>query len=293
MTMAKKGLGRGLEAILGDMPTPDVPQAGGVKEIALTDIAPDKEQPRKHFSEDEIEALAASMRIRGVLQPILVRTADGRRGFTIIAGERRWRAAQRAGLHAIPALVKEVEPGVSAELALIENVQRVDLNPIEEADAYEHLRERHGRSAAEIADAVGKSRSHVANMLRLTALPDDVRAMVVAGELSMGHARALLSAEDPLPLAKKVVTEGLSVRATEKLVAAPKPEAGEKAPLKKVAKAVKDADTRALEKDLEDTLGLAVDIRRAAKGNGGEILLRYDNLDQLDDLCRRLMGSSI
>ncbi|MEE4208425.1 MAG: ParB/RepB/Spo0J family partition protein [Parvularcula sp.] len=290
MTMAKKGLGRGLEAILGDMPVTEAP-TGGVRELALTDITPDKDQPRKSFSEDELEALASSMRQRGVLQPILVRTSDAQRGYTIIAGERRWRAAQRAGLHKIPALIKEVEPGISAELALIENVQRVDLNPIEEADAYEHLRERHGRSAGEIAEAVGKSRSHVANMLRLTALPDEVRAMVIANELSMGHARALLSADDPLATAKRVVKEGLSVRATEKLVARPTASRERDEPLKKVAKAVKDADTRALEKDLADTLGMSVDV--SPSGKGGTLTIRYDNLDQLDDLCRRLMGSAI
>ncbi|MEM7741412.1 MAG: ParB/RepB/Spo0J family partition protein [Pseudomonadota bacterium] len=292
--MGKKGLGRGLEAILGDMPPPEIEPRGSAAELPVSEIIPDKEQPRKAFSDDELEALAQSIRTRGVLQPILVRPKDAKGSYTIIAGERRWRAAQRAGLHKMPALVKEVEPGVSAEIALIENVQRVDLNPIEEADAYERLREQHGRKPGEIAEAVGKSRSHVANMLRLTQLPDEVRGMVVAGELSMGHARALLGAEDPLAVARSVVKGELSVRDTEKLISARKKIT---ATPEKVAKAVssasKDADTRALEQDLREALGRDVGITRVGKTGAGEVTLRYQDLDQLDDICRRLMGSAV
>ena len=289
--MAKKGLGRGLEAILGDMPTTEA--SAGVAEISISDIAPDKDQPRRQFAEEELASLAASIEARGVLQPILVRKAEQVGRYTIIAGERRWRAAQRAGLHQIPALIKDVAEGVSAEMALIENVQRVDLNPMEEADAYQRLAETFDKKASDIALAVGKSRSHIANMMRLTALPDEVRAMVMAGELSMGHARALLGADDPLKSAKQVCDQDLSVRATEKLVSA-KGESGdiEKA-AKSVARAVKDADTRALEQDLRETLGLSVDITRKGKSGAGKMVLSYDNLDQLDDLCRRLMGTSI
>ncbi|MEM6914177.1 MAG: ParB/RepB/Spo0J family partition protein [Pseudomonadota bacterium] len=292
--MGKKGLGRGLEAILGDMPPPEIEPRGSAAELPVAEIIPDKEQPRKAFGDDELEALAQSIRTRGVLQPILVRPKDAKGSYTIIAGERRWRAAQRAGLHKMPALVKEVEPGVSAEIALIENVQRVDLNPIEEADAYERLREQHGRKPGEIAEAVGKSRSHVANMLRLTQLPDEVRGMVVAGELSMGHARALLGAEDPLAVARSVVRGELSVRDTEKLISARKKVT---ATPEKVAKAVssasKDADTRALEQDLREALGLDVGITRIGKTGAGEVTLQYQDLDQLDDICRRLMGSAV
>ncbi|MEM6745801.1 MAG: ParB/RepB/Spo0J family partition protein [Pseudomonadota bacterium] len=292
--MAKKGLGRGLEAILGDMPPPAVEPRGDALDISVAEIAPDKDQPRKDFSEDELEALSQSIKARGVLQPILVRPKGPKGIHTIIAGERRWRAAQRAGLHKIPALIKDVEPGISAEIALIENVQRVDLNPIEEADAYERLREQHGRKPGEIAEAVGKSRSHVANMLRLTQLPDEVRGMVMAGELSMGHARALLGAEDPLAVAKSVVKGELSVRETEKLISARKkvavtPEKVAKA----VTKATKDADTRALEQDLREALGLEVDIARIGKSGAGTVTLGYQDLDQLDDICRRLMGAAV
>jgi ParB family chromosome partitioning protein len=291
MTMAKKGLGRGLEAILGDAPASPT-EREGVREIAVSDIAPDKDQPRKAFAEEELQSLADSIASRGLLQPILIRPAGPGR-YTIIAGERRWRAAQKAGLHQVPVLIKEVEEGTSAELALIENVQRVDLNPMEEADAYQRLADRYGKKPAEIAEAVGKSRSHVANMLRLTGLPDEVRAMVMAGELSMGHARALLAANDPGAAAKKVVEGELSVRATEKLVAGGSDEEGTDKVRKAVARAVKDADTRALEQDLRETLGLEVDITRKGQSGQGKMVLSYQSLDQLDDLCRRLMGTSI
>lgn len=289
--MAKKGLGRGLEAILGDMPT-EV-KSGGPEELNVSDIAPDKDQPRKSFDEEELSALANSIEARGVLQPILVRKSSEPGRYTIIAGERRWRASQRVGLHKIPALIKDVPDGVSAEMALIENVQRVDLNPMEEADAYERLRDQFEQKPADIAKAVGKSRSHVANMLRLTALPDEVRGMVVAGELSMGHARALLAAEDPLGAARRVVKDDLSVRATEKLVQQPPGEGSTDKVAKAVNRAVKDADTRALEQDLRESLGVGVDITRKGKGGAGKLVLEYDNLDQLDDLCRRLMGAAI
>ncbi|MEM9810554.1 MAG: ParB/RepB/Spo0J family partition protein [Pseudomonadota bacterium] len=289
--MAKKGLGRGLDAILGDIPA--APAPSGVADINIAEITADRDQPRKDFDEEELEALASSIRTRGVLQPILLRPANDT-GYTIIAGERRWRAAQRAGLHKIPALIKNVEPGVSAEIALIENVQRVDLNPIEEADAYQKLRESHGRKPAEIAEAVGKSRSHVANMLRLTGLPDEVRGMVVAGELSMGHARALLGSDNPFRLAQEVLEKDLSVRETEKLVSKPSKSGGG---VSKVAKAVgrasKDADTRALEQDLREALGIDVDVTRAGSGGAGTVTLSYQSLDQLDDLCRRLMGAAV
>ncbi|MEM1379806.1 MAG: ParB/RepB/Spo0J family partition protein [Pseudomonadota bacterium] len=287
--MAKKGLGRGLEAILGDAPISEPPS--GVREVPTSDIAPDKDQPRKAFDAGELDALAASISARGVLQPILVRP-DGPSGrYTIIAGERRWRAAQKAGLHKVPVLIKEVEPGVSAEMALIENVQRVDLNPMEEADAYQRLKDVHGRTQTDIAEAVGKSRSHVANMMRLTALPPDVRGMVMGGELSMGHARALLGADDPVALAKQVIREDLSVRATEKLVS--EPSSSVESVAKAVERATKDADTRALEQDLRETLGIDVDIVRKGKSGAGRVVLTYQNLDQLDEICRKLMGSTI
>jgi len=290
--MAKKGLGRGLEAILGDAPV-EV-QKSGPNEIAISDIHPDKDQPRKAFDGDELEALAASIKSRGVLQPILVRKDDASGRYIIIAGERRWRAAQRAGLHEIPALVRDVAPDETAEMALIENVQRVDLNPMEEADALQRLRDAYGKSQVEIAEAVGKSRSHVANMLRLTALPDDVRAMVVAGELSMGHARALLSADDPSAMATRVVAGELSVRATEKLISTPpSSDDGVTKVAKAVKKATKDADTRSLEQDLREALGVDVDVTRTGKSGAGQLKISFETFDQLDEICRKLMGSSI
>ena len=304
--MAQRGgLGRGLEAILGDAQPPrrDEGRPGaGVATVPVDRIQPDPDQPRKRFGEAEIEGLAASIREQGVIQPILVRPAkDG--VHTLIAGERRWRASQAAGLKEVPVLIREVTADGGAEIALIENVQRVDLNPMEEADAYARLRDAFGRKPAQIAASVGKSRSHVANMLRLTSLPEGVRALVVTGELSMGHARALLSAEDAEALAKRVKRDDLSVRETERL-AAPKPEeakpkpstaapSGE--PAKKALRAsggAKDADTKALERDLEAALGLTVSIDHHGK-EGGEVRLDYATLDQLDDICARLMGTRI
>ena len=303
----KKGLGRGLEAILGDAQPPrqDVGAPGqGVMTVPLDKVAPDPDQPRKRFGEAELEGLAASIKEQGVIQPILVRPA--REGVhLIIAGERRWRASQVAGLREVPILIREVGEEGGAELALIENVQRVDLNPMEEADAYARLRDVFGRKPAEIAASVGKSRSHVANMLRLTGLPTEVRALVVTGELSMGHARALLSAEDANALAKRVVANDLSVRETERL-ASPKPKTDDqpkpraaapsatqpaKAP-RAPAAGSKDADTKALERDLEAALGLTVSIDHQGK-DGGEVRLDYQTLDQLDDICARLMGTRI
>ncbi|ADM08964.1 ParB-like partition protein [Parvularcula bermudensis HTCC2503] len=299
--MARKGLGRGLETILGDERQESTgPGEGGVALIPVTDIAPDPYQPRKRFDDEALEELAASIRTRGVLQPILVRPTPGEKGYTLIAGERRWRAAGRAGLHEIPALIREPAEGDVAEMALIENVQRQDLNPIEEADAYARLRDSYGRTAKDIAESIGKSRPHVANMLRLTGLPDDIKGLVSAGELTMGHARALLSAAAPAELAKQIIEEGLSVREAERRAAgktasgaSSHAQRGEGENGKKAAKASgrKDADTRSLEEDLAATLGLEVSIDH--HGKGGTLTVSYGDLDQLDDLCRRLTGSRV
>lgn len=296
--MARKGLGRGLESILGDVPSKDKESDArakdGVRLIPIGDIAPDPNQPRKQFDDESLAELAASMEAHGVLQPILVRPRgeDGR--HLIIAGERRWRAAAKAKLHEIPALVRQVEESVSAELALIENIQRTDLNPMEEADAYIRMRDVFGHKATDIAKAVGKSRSHVANMLRLEALPDEVKGMVSAGALSMGHARALLGADDPVKLAYHIIDKGLSVRETEKLAGASKPSSkssGRASSPKPSSSGNKDADTKSLERDLEEALGLSVAIEHTKKG--GTVTLTYDTLEQLDDVCRRLIGTSI
>lgn len=296
--MVRKSLGRGLEAILGDA-TPSTGNLGSGATLPITDITPDPTQPRKQFDEAALDELAASIRVHGLLQPVLVRPASEAGTYVLIAGERRWRAAGRAGLHEIPVLIRDAEPALSAELALIENLQRADLNAMEEADAYASLRDRHGRSVQDIAAGVGKSRSHVANVLRLTALPDEVKAAVIAGHLSMGHARALLAASNPVALSRRIIEGGLSVRETERLAAGrtatastpSEPGTGSGRTPAKPSTSPKDADTKSLERDLEAALGLSVAIEHTKRG--GTLTLTYDTLEQLDDVCRRLMGAMV
>ncbi len=260
---------------------------GGPRSLPIELVQRNPQQPRKHFDEGELSELANSIRAHGVLQPILVRPiADGK--YEIVAGERRWRAAQRAGLHAIPAVVRELNEVEVLEIAIVENVQRTDLNPIEEAQGFQALIDRFGRTQEEIADAVGKSRPHIANMLRLLKLPDDLQEMVRDGRLSAGHARAILTAPDPRGLAQRAISEGLNVRDVERLAQLAKDEkhgprvttgGGES----------KSADTRALEQSLSNALGLEVTI--AEKGAGaGEVKISYKTLEQLDDVIRRLRG---
>ncbi len=290
MTEKKHGLGRGLSALLGDAPKaadPDTASVGGVRTIDIATIRPNPEQPRKHFDEAALAELADSIAQHGILQPILVR-ADGD-GFVIIAGERRWRASQRAQLHVIPAIVRDDSASSVAELALIENIQRQDLNAIEEAEGYRALIDSHGHGQDEVGKMVGKSRSHVANLLRLLDLPDAVRQMLMRGDISMGHARAVATAEDPEVLAKQIVRDGLSVRQAEQLAKQVKPGAG-----KDIARAAArngspvDADLAALERQLGDMLGLRVKVTHA--GKGGKVELGYSTLDQLDMICQRLSG---
>ncbi|MCW5724523.1 MAG: ParB/RepB/Spo0J family partition protein [Maricaulaceae bacterium] len=281
-----RGLGRGLSALLGEDGPAEAgkPASAGARAVAIADIRPNPKQPRKRFTEDEIAALAESIAAQGVLQPILLRPAPDGEGYEIVAGERRWRAAQKARLHEIPALVRELTDRETLEVALVENLQRADLNPIEEAEAYRQLQGRFGHSQEEIARAVGKSRPHVANTLRLLSLPDDIRTYLAEGELSAGHARAIASVPNAAALAARIVREGLSVRAAEALAAetrqAPERKGG--------AKPQKDADTRALEADLSARLGLEVSIK--GQGESGALTIRYRKLEQLDDLCRRLTG---
>ena len=287
MMVEKRGLGRGLSALLGEVEdTPaDAGAAGGLRDIPIELIHRNEKQPRWVFSEDEIEELAASIRIKGVLQPILVRRAPDMDGhFEIVAGERRWRASQKAGLHVLPALVRELDDIQVLEIGVIENVQRTALNPIEEANAYQQLVEIHGRTAAEVADAVGKSRSHVANLVRLLALPDPVRHYLMEGKITAGHARALLGAADPMALADLVIAKGLSVRDTESLVR--KESSSAAAPKVSAPKPAKDTDTQALEVDLSEALGLIVEV--IDKGGVGELRVKYASLEQLDEVCRRL-----
>jgi ParB family chromosome partitioning protein len=295
-----KGLGMGLQALLGEAARPtggpaSEPSAsrGGVREIEISRIKPNPNQPRVQFDEEALDELADSIRERGVLQPILLRP-DGE-DYLIIAGERRWRAAQRARLHAIPAIVREIDESTTAELALIENIQRLDLNPLEEAEGYRQLIQRHGHTQDEIGRIVHKSRSHVANLLRLLDLPEFVRQSLLKGDISMGHARAVATAPDPEELTREIVAKGLSVRQAEERARREKTRPGPGADIGRAsarnAPKVMDADLDALERQLGDILGLRVQVSH--KGQGGAVMLHYSSLDQLDMICQRLSGEPI
>lgn len=284
MAEGRRGLGRGLSALIGDASDGDAPGgAEGVRELPIELVHRNPDQPRRHFSEAEIAELQASIRDKGVLQPILVRPSPKTAGeFEIVAGERRWRAAQQAGLRAIPALVRVLDDDKAFEIAIVENVQREDLNAMEEAQAYASLMRRMAYTQDKAAAAVGKSRSHVANTLRLLQLPDSVQDHVLYGRLTAGHARAILSAAHPQDLAQAIVEKGLSVRDAEALAKrgdAPTKASGPR-------RAAKNTDTAALEVDLEDVLGMKVDI--VDRGGAGELKIKYATLEQLDELCRRL-----
>lgn len=296
-----KRLGRGLSALLGETQeeTFESSETGttggdrprGVTEIAIDLIQPNPNQPRKTMVEAELAALADSIAEKGVVQPILLRPIEGGARYEIVAGERRWRAAQRARLHEIPALVRELTDRETLEIGIVENVQRADLNPIEEAQSYRQLIDRFGHTQEDVAQAVAKSRSHIANMMRLLNLPDSIQKHVAGGRLSAGHARAIATAPNAEGLAEEIIARGLSVREAERLAK------GQVAPEKKSKEKTsgsrqdKDADTRALEADITSRLGLSVDICHGAKG--GEIRVHYLTLEQLDDVCRRLSGGSV
>jgi ParB family chromosome partitioning protein len=291
------GLGRGLSALLGEQPQASTEgqaeSRGGVREVDVARIKPNPNQPRIQFDEDSLDELAESIRERGVLQPILLRP-DGD-DFQIIAGERRWRAAQRAQLHAIPAIVREIDESTTAELALIENIQRLDLNPLEEAEGYRQLIQRHGHTQDDVGKIVHKSRSHVANLLRLLELPEFVRQSLLQGDISMGHARAVATSDDPESLAREVIAKGLSVRQTEDRARREKSRPGPgydiaRASARNAAPAP-DPDLQALERQLSDILGVKVQV--AHKGQGGAVTLHYSSLDQLDMICQRLSGEPI
>lgn len=291
----KMGLGRGLDALLGEALRGDPASARasgnvdsrsvGVTTIAVAEIRPNPDQPRRHFSDDKLNELAASIAKHGVIQPIVVRPFND--GYQIVAGERRWRAAQRVQLHDLPAIVRNFDDAETLEIALLENIQRQDLNPIEEAEAYKKLTDLFGHSAAELAELVHKSRSHVANMMRLLDLPLPLRDLVIEEKLSMGHARALLGSENAVPLAMLVIKNGLSVRATEALVQK------ERAPTAQKGKSTgpsDNADIRAVESHLGDLLGLSVRIVQKNATGAGSVTFEYGSLDQLDMLCQRLTG---
>jgi ParB family transcriptional regulator, chromosome partitioning protein len=304
------GLGRGLNALFGDVAveapvlatpggaTKAVPVSGdAVQHVPVGAIRPLPGQPRRHFDDNAIAELANSIATRGLLQPIILRRApsDGQgsgQEYQLVAGERRWRAAQRAGLHQIPALVRELDDAATYEIALVENIQRKDLNAIEEASAYRRLTEDFGHNQDALAKLVGKSRSHVANLMRLLDLPASVQALVGDGSLAMGHARALIGADDAEAIARRVMKEGLSVRAVEALVRAGK-SGGRKAPLEyKSMDGGRDPDIVAVERHLSELLGIGVAIQYAGGGKGA-LTLKFTSLDQLDMICQRLSGEAI
>jgi ParB family transcriptional regulator, chromosome partitioning protein len=280
----RRGLGRGLSALLGDETeaslspqTPRPPQL-----VPIEQLQPSRFQPRRRMDDEALQELAASIAEKGVLQPVLARRVPADAPlFEIIAGERRWRAAQLAQLHEIPVLVREFSDREAQEVALVENLQRQDLSPLEEAEGYRRLMQDHAHTQDDVARSVGKSRSHVANTLRLLSLPEAVKHMLDDGQLSAGHARALIGSAEPEALARNVVRRGLNVRETEALVAADRPSAD-----RRPRPTAKDPDTLALERDLGALLGLAVEI--SFRGTGGSLVLNYTTLDQLDDILHRL-----
>ena len=284
-----RGLGRGLSALLGEgEPQPVAPAApanaepaadGATKSrtLPIAFLKPNKFQPRRFFDANELKELADSIKEKGVLQPILVRPTDNKESFEIVAGERRWRAAQLAKLHEIPVIIRPMSDGESLEIAIIENVQRAGLNAIEEALGYQELISKFSYTQEKLSDVIGKSRPHIANMMRLLKLPDSVKEMITDGRLSAGHARTLVGTPNPEQLAKEILSGGLNVRQAEKKASAPK------SPIKKKTK---DADTKALESSVSNSLGMNVEIEN--KGERGIVKIHYKNLEQLDEIMRRL-----
>jgi ParB family chromosome partitioning protein len=284
----KSRLGRGLASLIGE-PAPlghRLPPEGEQRMVAISDVKSSPLNPRKDFREDELAELAESIRTKGLVQPIIVRPAGMGGGYEIVAGERRWRAAQKAGVHNVPVIIRELNDREVLELAIIENVQRQDLNAIEEATGYRELVERFDYSQEQLSDIIGKSRSHVANTLRLLKLPIGVQALVQQGQMSAGHARALIGRDDAEALARRIIEDGLNVRDVEALVQGLGND--EKSSTSRRHRD-KDADTKAFEKELTDLLGLKVEIKRGS-GESGTLVIRYGNFDQLDYIRQRLGG---
>ena len=287
----KRGLGRGLSALMADVNEPIDPTGPVIASdqvVPIEKIIPNPDQPRKQFDSDALDDLVSSIREKGVLQPLIVRKSGD--NFEIVAGERRWRAAQRAKLHELPVIIRDFTDTEVLEVAIIENIQRADLNSIEEAAGYKQLMDRFGHTQEKMAEALGKSRSHIANLLRLLSLPSTVQAHVTQGSLSAGHARALVTARDPDALVKKIINRGLSVRQTEALVKKSQ-QSGDDSGLtttQKQTSSAKDADTRALEEDLAAATGVKVTLSHKPNAESGQLTLHYSTLEQLDDLCRKL-----
>lgn len=288
-----RGLGRGLSALMADV-APSIESADQSppvveQTVPIEKLVPNPDQPRRQFDQDDLNDLAASIREKGIIQPLIVRPS-GDDTYEIVAGERRWRAAQMAQLHEAPIIVRDLSDTEVLEIAIIENIQRADLNPVEEAAGYQQLMDRFGHTQEKLGEALGKSRSHIANLLRLLTLPDDVQDHLRCGRLSSGHARALITSDDPSDLARKVISKALSVRATEELVRR-QSGAGTKPQKKTASKAEKDADTKALEGDLSANLGMTVSLAHKPGQEAGKVTISYDSLEQLDTLCRLLSAT--
>ncbi len=284
----RRGLGRGLSALMADVAPADSSEGPRRPDrtLPIDRIHPNPDQPRRHFSPEALDELAASISTRGVIQPLIVRPDPDRPdAYQIVAGERRWRAAQQARLHELPVLVRDLDDSQVLEIAIIENIQRADLNPLEEAQGFHQLMQRFGHTQEKLAQALGKSRSHIANLLRLLQLPEEVQDHLRAGRLTAGHARALIPAPNAVELARQIVTRRLSVREVEALLRRGAPPRKRRS----AASATKDADTRVLEQDLSANLGMAVVIDHRPDGEG-RVTIRYGNLDQLDQLCQLLGG---
>lgn len=286
----RRGLGRGLSALMADVHLAGPDQATGIRRaeqyLPVDKLEPNPQQPRLDFNRQELESLADSIRQKGVIQPLIVRRKIGRDVYEIVAGERRWRAAQLAQLHEVPVVIREFDDTEVLEIAIIENIQREDLNAIEEALGFRQLMTRFGHTQEKLAEALSKSRSHVANLMRLLTLPTEVQDMVREGGLTAGHARALIGSPKALELAGKIVAKGLSVRETEKLA---KAYSDKKSDHKRPSiRPEKDADTRALEADLSANLRLQVRIDHEAGSNKGQLSIHYESLEDLDMLCQLL-----
>ncbi len=284
----RRGLGRGLSALMAEVRTepadPGLPARPDLS-IPVERLHPNPNQPRRHFATDALEELAASIRAKGVIQPLIVRGIPDRPGhYEIVAGERRWRAAQMAQTHEVPVLLRDFSDTEVLEVAIIENIQRADLNALEEAQGFRQLMDRFGHTQERLAAALGKSRSHVANLLRLLQLPAEVQAHLREGRLTAGHARTLITAENPAALARQIIDKGLSVRAAEALAREPRP-----SPRPRPTVDAKDADTRVLEQDLSANLGMAVVVDHRSGGEG-RVTIRYTSIEQLDRLCQLLGG---
>lgn len=286
----RRGLGRGLSALMGELSVDaaeDGRSGASVRQkVPIDQLVANPAQPRRSFPPEALNELAESIRIHGILQPIIVRRISTQSGdlYEIVAGERRWRAAQKARLHEVPVIVRDLDDDAVLQIALVENVQRAELGPLDEAQAYRHLIARFGHTQEHVADVVGKSRSHVANMLRLLTLPEDVRNFLRNGGITAGHARALLGASDPVALARKVLSDGLSVRETEELVRDGRAAQPRR---KRRASSHKDADTLALEAHLATVLRASVSIQHE-EGGGGRLSIRYHDVDHLDQICQAL-----